>query len=63
LLFEPGFSAVDETKTPAGHGVGMDLVKSIVDRLGGRIGVAGKPGQYSRYRITLPLRDPSAVAA
>ncbi len=63
LLFEPGFSAVDETKTPGGHGVGMDLVKSIVDRLGGRIGVAGKPGQYSRYRITLPLRDSSAAAA
>jgi signal transduction histidine kinase len=63
LLFEPGFSAFEDTKTPGGHGVGMDLVKSIVDRLGGRIGVAGKPGQYSRYRITLPLRDSSAVAA
>ena len=63
LLFEPGFVALAETKTPAGHGVGMDLVKSIVDRLGGRIGVAGKPGQYSRFRITLPLRDSSAVAA
>lgn len=63
LLFEPGFSPIEETKTPGGHGVGMDLVKSIVDRLGGRIGVAGKPGQYSRYRITLPLRDSSAVAA
>jgi signal transduction histidine kinase len=63
LLFEPGFAALAEDKPPAGHGVGMDLVKSIVDRLGGRIGVAGKPGKYSRYRITLPMRDSSAVAA
>jgi len=63
LLFEPGFAALAETKAPAGHGVGMDLVKSIVDRLGGRIGVAGKPGKYSRYRITLPMRDSSAAAA
>jgi two-component system chemotaxis sensor kinase CheA len=63
LLFEPGFAALAENKPPAGHGVGMDLVKSIVDRLGGRIGVAGKPGKYSRYRITLPMRDSSAVAA
>jgi len=63
LLFEPGFAALAETKSPAGHGVGMDLVKSIVDRLGGRIGVAGKPGKYSRYRITLPMRDSAAAAA
>jgi signal transduction histidine kinase len=63
LLFEPGFAALAETKPPAGHGVGMDLVKSIVDRLGGRIGVAGKPGKYSRYRITLPMRESSAAAA
>jgi signal transduction histidine kinase len=63
LLFEPGFAALAESKPPAAQGVGMDLVKSIVDRLGGRIGVAGKPGKYSRYRITLPMRDSSAVAA
>lgn len=63
LIFKPGFSTAAEVTSHAGRGVGLDIVKAIVDRLGGRIGVAARAGQFARFRITLPMRESAAAAA
>ncbi len=55
LLFEPGFSTVDQVSNLSGRGVGMDVVKRNIQGLRGRIEVASTPGRGSRFSIRLPL--------
>jgi chemosensory pili system protein ChpA (sensor histidine kinase/response regulator) len=54
LIFRPGFSTAAELSEIAGRGVGMDVVKSSVYSLGGRIEVTNQPGKGVRFRILLP---------
>ncbi|MBK9522327.1 MAG: hypothetical protein IPO13_12115 [Rhodocyclaceae bacterium] len=51
---EPGFSTADSVSSLAGRGVGMDVVKSETEGLGGRIEISSKPGQGSAFRLYLP---------
>jgi signal transduction histidine kinase len=46
-----------------GSGLGLSLVKHIVDAHRGRITVASRPGEGSRFSIHLPLADPGDGAA
>jgi chemosensory pili system protein ChpA (sensor histidine kinase/response regulator) len=55
LIFAPGFSTMTEVTALAGRGIGMDVVKSEVQNLGGRIEVDTTAGQGSRFSIFLPL--------
>ncbi len=55
LLFEPGFSTAKEVTNLSGRGVGMDVVKTAIASLGGRIGIVSTPGKGSTFSITLPL--------
>lgn len=55
LIFTPGFSTMSEVTALAGRGIGMDVVKSEVQNLGGRIDVATTAGKGSRFSIYLPL--------
>ncbi len=55
LIFMPGFSTADSVTELAGRGVGMDVVKSEVNALGGRIETASAPGQGTSFRLVLPL--------
>lgn len=55
LLFEPGFSTAKEVTNLSGRGVGMDVVKTAIASLGGRISIASAPGEGSTFSITLPL--------
>ncbi len=55
FIFEPGFTTVGEVTQLAGRGVGMDVVKSEINALGGRIEVATEPGKGTRFIIFLPL--------
>jgi len=55
LVFEPGFSTAKETTEDAGRGVGLDLVRSKVEGLGGMILVHSEPGVYCAFQIVLPL--------
>jgi two-component system chemotaxis sensor kinase CheA len=55
LLFEPGFSTVDETSDISGRGVGMDAVRAAVREHGGEVTVSSEPGRGTTAQIRLPL--------
>ncbi|MEL7105266.1 MAG: chemotaxis protein CheA [Pseudomonadota bacterium] len=55
LLFMPGFSTAAEVSNLSGRGVGMDVVKSSISGLGGRIHITSTPGQGTCFSISLPL--------
>jgi chemosensory pili system protein ChpA (sensor histidine kinase/response regulator) len=55
LIFEPGFSTADTLTELAGRGVGMDIVRSEAQSLGGRVETATESGKGARFTIHLPL--------
>ena len=55
LIFLPGVSTAEKVSDVSGRGVGMDVVKTNLDRLGGKIEIDSAPGRGSRFRIKLPL--------
>ena len=55
LLFAPGFSTATEVTNLSGRGVGMDVVKTAITALGGRIAISSVAGQGTTFSITLPL--------
>lgn len=55
LLFLPGFSTATEVSALSGRGVGMDVVRSEITGLGGRVGIASVRGQGTILTISLPL--------
>ncbi|MEO5566676.1 MAG: Hpt domain-containing protein [Luteimonas sp.] len=54
LIFEPGFSTVDEVSRLAGRGVGMDVVASEVRQLGGTFDITTRHGQGTTFTLHLP---------
>ncbi len=54
LIFEPGFSTKDLITDVSGRGVGMDVVRTNVERMKGSIRVLSEPGRGSTFRVTLP---------
>ena len=60
LIFRPGFTTVGEG---GARGIGMDVVRDLVTRAGGRVGIATKAGEYTRFRITLPHEKKATDAA
>ena len=55
FIFLPGFSTAEKVSNVSGRGVGMDVVKKNIQALGGRVNVVNKPGQGSRFVLSLPL--------
>lgn len=55
LIFQSGFSTAETLTAVAGRGVGMDVVKSEIENLGGRIEIATVAGKGSTFRLYLPL--------
>ncbi|MBE9610193.1 chemotaxis protein CheA [Chitinilyticum piscinae] len=55
LIFMPGFSTKDQISNVSGRGVGMDVVKTNIQRLNGRIDIQSVVGEGSRFTISLPL--------
>jgi len=55
LIFLPGLSTADQVSSISGRGVGMDVVRSNIQRLGGRVSIRSVPGQGSTFTLTLPL--------
>lgn len=54
VIFRPGFSTASEATLHAGRGVGLDLVRSRIESLGGRIAVHSQPGRFCAFQILLP---------
>ena len=55
LIFTPGLSTSDSVTDISGRGIGMDVVKNRVERLGGSVKVESKPKLGSRFELKLPL--------
>ncbi|WP_205229631.1 Hpt domain-containing protein [Azospira oryzae] len=55
LIFAPGFSTAGEVSQIAGRGVGMDVVRTEVTNLGGRLEMQSVAGKGLTFRIYLPL--------
>jgi two-component system, chemotaxis family, sensor kinase CheA len=55
LIFLPGFSTAKEVTDVSGRGVGMDVVKTNLDKLGGVIDIESELGESTSIRIKLPL--------
>ena len=55
LIFAPGFSTAAQVSEVSGRGVGMDIVRTNVERLGGSVEVQSRLGEGSRFYLRLPL--------
>ena len=55
LIFQPGFSTADKVTNLSGRGVGMDVVKTNVGRIGGNVEVTTAPGKGTTYTLKIPL--------
>ena len=55
LLFLPGFSTADHVTTVSGRGVGMDVVRTNIERIGGSIDVISRSGAGTTFKIRIPL--------
>ncbi len=55
LIFLPGFSTAESVTNVSGRGVGMDVVKTNIEKIGGMIDVQSKPGQSTTIKIKIPL--------
>ena len=55
LIFTPGFSTASQVTELAGRGIGMDVVRSEVNALGGRIETSTERGHGTKFKLVLPL--------
>jgi two-component system, chemotaxis family, sensor kinase CheA len=55
FIFAPGFSTAAQVTSVSGRGVGMDVVRTNIDQIGGTIEVKSNPGQGSSFVIKIPL--------
>ena len=55
LIYRPGFSTAEKVTGVSGRGVGMDVVKTNIERAGGTIDVTSRSGQGTAVHIKIPL--------
>jgi two-component system chemotaxis sensor kinase CheA len=55
LIFEPGLSTAREVTSVSGRGVGMDVVRANVERIGGTVDIDSKAGRGLRLTLRVPL--------
>jgi two-component system, chemotaxis family, sensor kinase CheA len=55
LIFEPGFSTASEITEVSGRGVGMDVVRSVMDRLKGAVHISSTKGRGTIIQLRAPL--------
>jgi two-component system, chemotaxis family, sensor kinase CheA len=55
LLFLPGFSTAEKVSSLSGRGVGLDVVRTNIERIGGTVDIQSTPGQGTCVKIKLPL--------
>jgi two-component system chemotaxis sensor kinase CheA len=55
LIFRPGFTTLASVSDLSGRGVGLDVVETAVEQLGGELRVSSKPGLGTTFEIGLPV--------
>jgi len=55
LIFEPGFSTAETVSNVSGRGVGLDVVRQNLEKVGGSIKVASVPGEGTTFTLQIPL--------
>ncbi|HLI10715.1 MAG TPA: chemotaxis protein CheW [Alphaproteobacteria bacterium] len=55
LIFRPGFSTADKVTSVSGRGVGMDVVKTNIEKIGGVIDIKSTLGKGSTFTVKIPL--------
>ncbi len=55
LIFRPGFTTLDSVSELSGRGVGLDVVETTVEQVGGELRVSSEPGKGSTFEILLPV--------
>jgi two-component system chemotaxis sensor kinase CheA len=55
LIFRPGFSTLSSASRISGRGVGLDVVETAVEQVGGEVRVSSVPGRRSSFEIRLPV--------
>lgn len=55
VLFDPGFSTADRLSEVSGRGVGMDVVRTNLEKMGGSIEITTKSGRGTNVKLTMPL--------
>jgi two-component system chemotaxis sensor kinase CheA len=55
LIFLPGFSTAEAVSNVSGRGVGMDVVRTNVEKIGGKVEIESRPGKGTTLRLRIPL--------
>lgn len=55
LIFEPGFSTAEAVSAVSGRGVGLDVVRQNLEKVGGSIRVTSQPGEGTQFALQIPL--------
>ncbi|MEM9137785.1 MAG: chemotaxis protein CheW, partial [Cyanobacteria bacterium P01_F01_bin.42] len=55
LVFLPGLSTAEQVTNLSGRGVGMDVVQTNIDKIGGSIDVSSQPGRGTSFKLKIPL--------
>ncbi|MGP8245428.1 MAG: chemotaxis protein CheW [Bryobacteraceae bacterium] len=55
LIFLPGFSTAPQVTSVSGRGVGMDVVKTNIEKIGGTADLASRPGEGTTVKLKIPL--------
>jgi two-component system chemotaxis sensor kinase CheA len=55
LMFRPGLSTAEHVTSISGRGIGMDVVKGVLDRIKGTVSVRSTPGQGTTFSLRVPL--------
>ena len=55
LIFHPGFSTARQVTSVSGRGVGMDVVKTNIEKIGGAADLASRPGEGTTVKLKIPL--------
>ena len=55
LIFHPGFSTAEQVTSISGRGVGMDVVKTVLEKLKGSVSIKSTPGKGTTFYLKVPL--------
>jgi two-component system chemotaxis sensor kinase CheA len=55
VIFQPGFSTAQTVTNVSGRGVGMDVVRSNIEKIGGGVDISSRPGEGATVKLKIPL--------